>query len=112
MLTIYGIKNCDSVKKARKYFERQGTEYQFYDFREQGITEELLIQWLQQVPFRTLLNTRSTSWRNLSDCDKADLTEDKAKTLMLANPTLIKRPVIITNGQMTVGFNSKDGIKV
>ncbi len=75
MITIYGIKNCDSVKKARKHFEQLSTEYQFYDFREQGVAEELLIQWLQQVPFQTLLNTRSTSWRNLSDSDKADLTD-------------------------------------
>ncbi|WP_035386903.1 ArsC family reductase [Ferrimonas senticii] len=107
-LTLYGIKNCDTVKKARKHLEQHDIPYQFHDFREMGLTAATLEQWLQQLPYTSLLNTRSTSWRQLPDTDKADMTEAKALALMLANPTLVKRPVSQLGAAVTVGFKAAD----
>ena len=108
MTKVYGIKNCDTVKKALKWLDKNSIDYQFHDLRKDGISKTDLQTWIKTVDWEVLLNKRSTTWRQLSDKDKTDVDANKAVSLMLANPTLIKRPVI-TNGKTTlVGFNDND----
>ena len=108
MTTVYGIKNCDTVKKAIKWLDSNNISYQFHDLRQDGISKADLQQWIKSVDWEVLLNKRSTTWRQLAEKDKTDLDANKAITLMLANPTLIKRPVI-TKGKITlVGFKEAD----
>ncbi|MCG9746381.1 MULTISPECIES: ArsC family reductase [Shewanella] len=104
ILTLYGIKNCDTVKKALKWLDANQQAVTFHDFRVDGLTEEHLNAWVEQVGWESLFNKRSTSFRNLSDDEKADIGKDKAIALMLAYPTLIKRPVLDHQGQVSVGF--------
>ena len=94
MLTLYGIKNCDTVKKARRWLDNQGVDYQFHDFRQDGLDKKLLDSWLKQLGWEAIVNKRSTTWRNLSDKEKDISSNAQAAKLLLANPTLIKRPVI------------------
>ena len=103
-ITVFGIPNCDTVKKARVFLAEQGHEVHFHDFRKQGLERAQIESWLTQQTMDVLLNKRGTSWRKLSEAEK-----DKADTahlidLMLANPTLIKRPVIERDGAVSVGF--------
>ena len=107
-MTLYGIKNCDTVKKARKWLESNNHSVPFHDFREQGLDQDTLTAWVQTIGWEALLNKRSTSFRALEDADKQDLDEAKATRLMLANPTLIKRPVLATDGKVMVGFKETD----
>ena len=104
MPTLYGIPNCDSVKKARVALADKGHEVTFHDFRKDGLAAEKVMAWLKHVPMEKLLNKRGTSWRKLSDADKAKEDEAHLAALMVNNPTLIKRPVIEHAGQVTVGF--------
>lgn len=104
-LTVYGIPNCDTVKKARVFLDAQGQSPQFHDFRKDGLTVDMVRAWLAHVPMDKLLNKRGTSWRNLSDADKANEDEAHLVALMVAQPTLIKRPVIDRDGRITVGFD-------
>lgn len=106
-LTVYGIPNCDTVKKARSFLADQGYAVSFHDFRKDGLSEDMLTRWLAAVPMEKLLNKRGTSWRKLSDADKANEAEAHLVALMLANPTLIKRPVIDHDGAVTVGFTDE-----
>ena len=108
MTTLVGIKNCDSVKKARKWLEAHGVDYTFHDLREQGVEKTELAKWLDAVGWETLLNRRSTTWKQLSDTDRSDVDRDKALALMLANPTLVKRPVLITDETIRAGFNEAE----
>ncbi|MCK4865161.1 MAG: ArsC family reductase [Gammaproteobacteria bacterium] len=108
MLTLYGIKNCDTVKKARRWLEDHGVEYQFHDFRQDGLDKKLLTSWVDTLGWETLVNKRSTTWRNLSDKDKAISTNQQASKLLLANPTLIKRPVAEKNKTLLVGFKESE----
>jgi len=105
MIILYGIKNCDSVKKARKWLSENGVDYQFHDFRSDGITEELVQSFISQGSWEILLNKRSTSWKQLDAADKENITEEKVIALMLATPTLIKRPVLVAEDHFFVGFN-------
>ena len=108
MITLYGIKNCDSVKKARKYLTENGVDYQFHDFRSDGITEELVQSFISQGGWESLLNKRSTSWKQLDAAGKDNITEEKAIALFLATPTLIKRPVLVAENHFFVGFNPEN----
>lgn len=104
MITLYGIKNCDTVKKARRALEAQHTEYAFHDFRADGLVKADITRWLKNTDWETLLNQRSTSWRKLSDDQKSNINESKAIALMLENPTLIKRPILESSADILVGF--------
>lgn len=106
-VTVYGIPNCDTVKKARKWLDAQGIDHAFHDFRKDGLDKAKLAHWLDNVPVDILLNRRGTSWRKLSDADKANDDVAHLTTLMLDNPTLIKRPVCEKDGIVTVGFNAE-----
>lgn len=105
--TLYGIKNCDTVKKARNWLEANGIDYQFHDFRADGISEALVNGWLQQVELEQLINKRSTTWKQLDDASKASLSNDNAAALCCQHETLVKRPVLDLNGQIHLGFNDK-----
>lgn len=104
MLTIYGIPNCDSCKKARKWLAANNIEHRFHDVRVDGLTRELVDRWLSRVPWKKLVNTRSTTWRKLPAADRSGLDENTAPALLLKNPTLIKRPVLATDTHVLVGF--------
>ena len=105
MPTLYGLPNCDSCRKARKWFEARNLDYEFHDVREDGVGRELLERWLDPIDWQTLLNTRSTTWRSLDAADKADLDRNAAIELMIAHPTLIKRPVIASGDVILVGYS-------
>ncbi|OAI28515.1 ArsC family reductase [Methylomonas koyamae] len=105
MKVLYGIKNCDTVKKARALLDSRRIEYRFHDFRADGLEPALLQNFVDTLGVDAVLNQRSTSWRQLGDEQKRDLTPDKAVQLMLAVPTLIKRPILDDGRQLLVGFN-------
>lgn len=105
MIVVYGIKNCDSVKKARAWLEARQIAYRFHDYRIDGLDAALLQGFIDTLGVDAVLNQRSTSWRQLDDTQKSDLTPDKALQLMLAVPTLIKRPILDNGQQLIVGFN-------
>ena len=106
MITLYGIPNCDTVKKARTWLESNQVEYQFHDFRKDGLTAEMISEWLQSVDWQTLLNKRSTTWRGLSDEIKDNINQELAEREMLTQPTLIKRPVLQMSSGVIVGFKA------
>ncbi|MFC5385017.1 ArsC family reductase [Aquamicrobium segne] len=103
-ITLYGIPNCDTVKKARKWLEARDIAYTFHDFRADGLEQAMLEGWIGKVGWQVLLNKASTTFRSLSDSDKQDMSEDKAKALLLAHPTMIKRPVLERGEKILVGF--------
>jgi arsenate reductase len=105
-ITIYGIKNCDTMKKARAWLDKNGVDYSFHDYKTAGIERERLEQWCSKVGWETLLNRAGTTFRKLPDKDKAGLDAGKAVALMLAQPSMIKRPVLdLGGGKLLVGFN-------
>jgi arsenate reductase len=106
MITLYGIKNCDTCKKARQWLEQRGIEHRFHDFRADGLTQELLSRFIDGLGWEKLLNKSSTSWRQLSPEQQADLTREKASRLMLETPTLVKRPVLDTGSALHIGFKA------
>lgn len=103
-VTVYGIKACDTIKKARTWLEGQGVAYAFHDYKTAGIDRDRLQAWADQVGWELLLNRAGTTFRKLPDADRTDLTEAKAIALMLAQPSMIKRPVLDVDGRLTVGF--------
>ncbi|HNB27874.1 MAG TPA: ArsC family reductase [Alphaproteobacteria bacterium] len=102
--TIYGIKNCDTMKKARAWLDARGIAYDFHDYKVAGVDRATLQGWAKQVGWEILLNRAGTTFRNLPEADKANLTEAKAVALMLAQPAMIKRPVLHRGGKLLVGF--------
>jgi len=104
MTTIYGIKTCDTVRKARAWLDARGIAHRFHDYRAEGIDEARLRGWAARLGWEKLLNRSGTSFRALPDTDKVDLSEGKAIALMLANPTLIKRPVLEAGDVLLLGF--------
>ena len=103
-VTIYGIKTCDTVKKARNWLEGRGVEHCFVDYRAEGLDPKNLARWKAAVGWEKLLNKASTTFKDLSDADKQGLDEKKATALMQVHPTLIKRPVLDVDGRITIGF--------
>jgi arsenate reductase len=104
-ITIYGIKNCDTMKKARAWLDRRGVAYEFHDYKAAGIEREQLARWEKKVGWETLLNRAGTTFRKLPDQDKAGLDANKALALMLKQPSMIKRPVLeLGGGRLLVGF--------
>ena len=104
MITLYGIKNCDTVKKARQWLDDNDLEYHFHDFRSDGLSADSVEQWIAELGWETLLNKRSTSWKQLDPALRESMSEDSAKAAILAQPTLIKRPLLDTTEARHVGF--------
>jgi Spx/MgsR family transcriptional regulator len=103
-ITIYGIKNCDTMKKARAWLDARKAGYAFHDYKSAGIERAQLEQWAKQVGWEVLLNKAGTTFKKLPDAKKAGLDEKKAIALMLDQPSMIKRPVLDIGGKLTVGF--------
>jgi arsenate reductase len=104
MIVLYGIKNCDTMKKARAWLDAKGVAYAFHDYKSAGIDKGALENWVAQLGWEALLNRAGTTFRKLPDADKAGLTEKKAIALMLAQPSMIKRPVLQMAGKLMAGF--------
>jgi len=106
-ITLYGIPNCDTVKKARTWLDNNHTTYVFHDFKKNGITQELIAGWLKDVSWDVLVNRKGTTWRNLSDEQKAAVVDNASATaLMMESPSVIKRPVLSGAGKTSVGFST------
>jgi Spx/MgsR family transcriptional regulator len=103
-MILYGIRNCDSVKKARAWLDGRGVEYRFHDYKVSGIDMARLDRWCSEVGWEALLNRAGTTFRKLADSQKENLNQEKAVALMLAQPSVIKRPVVELNAKLVVGF--------
>ena len=108
MITLYGIKNCDTVKKARTWLEQKGIAYNFHDFRADGLSETQIRRWINELGLDALVNKRSTTWKELDDASKAKLDAANAVALIAQHPTLIKRPLLDTGSHKQLGFNAAD----
>lgn len=108
MTTIYGIKNCDTMKKARTWLDDHGVKYEFHDYKVSGIDRDTLEGWIKKVGWEVLLNRAGTTFRKLPESQRADLTERKAIALMLEQPSMIKRPVLAKGARLLVGFKPAD----
>ncbi|GAA6134430.1 ArsC family reductase [Oceaniserpentilla sp. 4NH20-0058] len=109
-MKIYGIKNCDTMKKALKWLDNQGADYEFHDYKKAGLSPELADTFLANIELDSLINKRGTTFRQLDDDTKARIAEhDKttAKQVMLDNPSIIKRPVLVKNDQYLLGFKAE-----
>ncbi len=106
-ITLYGIPNCDTVKKARTWLGEHDHEFVFHDFKKQGLPPEVAAGWLEQLDWETLVNRKGTTWRKLSDEQRAAVVDKpSALALMLENPSVVKRPVLDRDGQLAVGFSA------
>ncbi len=106
--TIYGIKNCDTMKKARAWLDKAGVDYSFHDYKAEGIDKAKLERWSKEVGWETLLNRAGTTFRKLPEKDKEGLTAAKAIKLMMDQPSMIKRPVLENGKALLVGFKPDD----
>ncbi|GHT90090.1 arsenate reductase [Betaproteobacteria bacterium] len=107
MLKIYGIKNCDTMKKTFAWLSEHGLEYEFVDYKKTGVAAAHLPDWMLRSDYKTLLNTRGLMWKKLSEAERADVDLDKAQALMRQYPALIKRPVLDTGKTLLVGFDAE-----
>lgn len=105
-MVIYGIPNCDTIKKARKWLTDNDIDYRFHDFRKDGLEQSLLESWVSELGWETLLNRRGLTWRKLSSDEKNNLNADKAINLMMHYPAMIKRPVLVNGSTLLVGFSA------
>lgn len=106
MTTLYGINNCDTIKKAKKYLSDNNIAFTFHDYRKDGIDHEMVNEFAQHIDWQQLVNKRGTTYRTLTDEQKNSLTEQTAVELLVQQPAMIKRPVLITNGQYHLGFKA------
>jgi arsenate reductase len=106
-VTIYGIPNCDTMKKARAWLDAQGVAYEFHNYKTAGIDRESLLHWCEELGWEKVLNRAGTTFRKLSEADRADLTQARAIQLMLAQPGMIKRPVLQVGRRLTLGFRAE-----
>ncbi|HID81473.1 MAG TPA: ArsC family reductase [Chromatiales bacterium] len=105
MITLYGIPNCDKIRRARKWLSDHNIDYRFHDFRKDGLNEKQLKQWIKQIGWEILLNKRGMTWRKLDDETKNNIDEKSAMKIMLDNPAIIKRPVLEAGKILEVGFD-------
>ena len=107
-LHLFGIKACDTMKKARVFLDERGAPYVFHDYKVEGVTAERLRGWAAKVGWERLLNRAGTTFRKLPEADRADISEEKAIALMVAQPSMIKRPVLTRGGDILVGFRPEE----
>nr|WP_297347634.1 ArsC family reductase [uncultured Glaciecola sp.] len=112
MTTLYGIPNCDTLKKAKKWLESNQVNYQFHDYRKDGLDTEWLTNTESKLGWESMLNKRGTTFRNLPDEQKNEINKETALALMLEFPAMIKRPILLNNGSYYVGFNADNYSKV
>lgn len=106
-ITMYGIPNCDTIKKARKWLEAQGVDYQFHDYRKDGINADMVSEFCQSLGWENVLNKRGTTYRQLPQEQKETLSQDTAITLLVEQPAMIKRPILRVDGQLHLGFKAE-----
>jgi arsenate reductase (glutaredoxin) len=112
MITLYGIPNCDTMKKARQWLADHDIDYVFHDYKKQGVPEKELKQWVAQIGWEALLNQRGTTWRKLDESLKQNINQTRAIKIMMENPGIIRRPVIDINGKLYIGFAEDDYKKI
>ncbi len=103
--TLYGIKNCDTIKKARRHLDALGAEYTFHDYRVDGVDKKIIQQWIKQHGWETVLNKRGTTWRKLDESVKSNTTGNNAADLLCEHPAMIKRPILVHGKETLVGFS-------
>lgn len=108
MTTLFGIKNCDTIKKAKKWLTEHDIAYQFHDYRTDGLEKTQLAQWCNELGWEQVLNRRGTTWRKLPESDKDNMNESTAIELMLTQPAMIKRPLLDTDTQRLLGFKAAE----
>lgn len=108
MIKVYGIPNCDTMKKARRWLEANGLEYEFHDYKKLGAPEKKLKSWVKQAGWDTVLNKRGTTWRKLDDKVKDNINNNSAINIMLENPSIIKRPVLESGELLLIGFKQDE----
>lgn len=111
-VTLYGIKNCDTMKKARTWLDDKGVAYRFHDYKASGIDQASLERWVQELGWEKVLNRAGTTFKGLPDADKEAIDARKAVALMLKQPAMIKRPVLDCNGSLTLGFKPEEYAKL
>lgn len=111
-VTIYGIANCDTIKKAKTWLNNRDIEFQFHDYRKQGLDPALLKSWVEQLGWEVLINKRGTTWRQLPDDMKNNIDDKSAISIMLANPAIIKRPLLVKGNVRQLGFSEADYDKI
>jgi len=107
MLTVFGIKSCDTCRKARKYFAENDIDFRFHDVRDDGLDIQMLERWGDRIDWTKLLNKQSLTWRKIPEVDRNGITRAKAFALMIDNPTLVKRPVLESDVFIAVGFSER-----
>ena len=107
MLRVFGIKSCDTCRRAKKYFTEQNIDFRFHDVREDGLDIQMLERWAARIDWQKLLNKQSLTWRKIPEVDRNAMTHDKALAAMIDNPTLVKRPVLESKKFIAVGFSEK-----
>jgi arsenate reductase len=112
VITLYGIKNCDTVKKARKWLDVHGVDYQYHDFREDGVDQEAVAAWIEELGWQNLLNRHSQSWKALAERTRLNMDDEAARKAVLSHPTLIKRPLLDTGQQRYTGFSAASYAKI
>jgi len=112
VVTLYGIKNCDTVKKARKWLDAHGIDYRYHDFRDDGLEKSALQTWVKELGWETVINRRSTSWRALDPSVRDTMNDQSAAATALSQPTLVKRPLLDTGKQCHTGFSPADYEKI
>lgn len=106
MIVLYGIANCDKIRKTRQWLQQQNLDYEFHDYKKLGCSAELIKQFLKHFDYEELINTRGTTWRQLPDASKADLDTKSAIKLMQDSPSLIKRPLLNFEGEWLLGYDT------
>ena len=108
MFVMYGIKNCDTIKKARKWLEENQVEYEFFDYKKEGVSAELADTFIKELGWEALINKRGTTWRALPEDTKNNINDKVAKELMMENPSIIKRPLLDTGSKKLLGFKAEE----
>ncbi|WP_210397024.1 ArsC family reductase [Motiliproteus sediminis] len=108
MITLYGIPNCDTIKKARKWLDAEGVSYRFHDYRKEGLNADQLNAWCDELGWENLLNRRGTTWRQLPEAEREQINRERAVALMLAHPAMIKRPLLDLGSARKLGFKEAD----
>ena len=104
MVTLYGIANCDTIKRARRWLALHGVEYRFHDFRKDGLVESQLLAWAEELSWEAMLNRRGTTWRNLPEAVRDGIDQESAIRVMLDTPAIIRRPLLDTGKTRVLGF--------
>ena len=107
MLTVYGLRSCDTCRKARKFLAEKDIDFRFHDVRDDGLDMQMLERWVGRIDWERLLNRQSLTWRKIPEVDRADMDMERALALIIDNPTLLKRPVLESETLLAVGFSEK-----